>query len=306
MAAESDGTPVRFERMEPEVLWDDVRVAYAWNTWWAVDGGGAYPVGAYRIIGGTVVSRRGIPFGGAALISADSAPLLLVPSAPAMSLRMGSGFEVPPPDTVRVGDKAFLLRARDYTHAVVWRRDTVFLLDATTSEARAREDSTWIATLFPGAHPVVLVVTDHAWPHIAGVRFWVARGATVVSHWQSEDLLRKVVSWRLNPPDALEQGKPRAGLVFRGVSDSLRLAGGDLVAHALQGLSTEGALGVWLPAEAFFWAGDYVQSLTKPTVYGRDVVRTLDALRIAPVRFGAEHVPIGEWTALRALQSVWP
>ena len=107
------------------------------------------------------------------------------------------------PAAVRVAGECLY---RGYTEAVALVGDTAFVLDATPAEARARQDEEWIAKLFHGDHPVVVVVTDLAWPHIAGVRYWVARGATIVSHRASEDSLRRVVERRwTREPDLLER-----------------------------------------------------------------------------------------------------
>ena len=196
------------------------------------------------------------------------------------------------PDTVRVSANTFLLVTPAYTQAVTLQRDTVFLLDATSSEARARADSAWVARLFPGNHPIVLVVTDLAWPHISGVRFGVARGATVVSHASSERFLRKVIERKwTREPDALEKVRSTARFRFIGVRDSLPLGGGTVTVHAMHGHSTEGAVGAWLPGEGFFWAGDYIQNgATSP--YARDVAATLRALRLSPTKIGAQHMPL--------------
>src|SRR5262245_61780730 len=100
------------------------------------------------------------------------------------------------PDTERVSASTFLLRNRGYTEAVTLQRDTVFVFDATQGDERVRQDSAWIAALFPGRHPIAVVVTDLAWPHVAGVRAWVARGATIVSHRAAKPFLTEVVNRR--------------------------------------------------------------------------------------------------------------
>ncbi|HVZ49771.1 MAG TPA: hypothetical protein VG916_13380 [Gemmatimonadaceae bacterium] len=294
--SESDAEPVKLDRTEPHYLWGQVHAEYLWSTWWGVNGGGYYPNAAFRLFDGTVYERAGILGFQTALVPRDSAPRLDVAGA--------VPFPAPPagnaPDTIRVDADTWLLRTPAYTEAVTLRRDTVFLLDATTSEARARADSAWIAKLFPGRHPVVLVVTDLAWPHVSGVRFWVARGAIVASHRASESFLRRVVDrkWTLNP-DALERARATARFRFRAVDDSLRLAGGDLVLHALRNTSTETAIGAWVGQSRFFWAGDYVQrDPTSP--YSRDVAHTIRALGLVPLKVGAQHVPLTDWTAFEA------
>lgn len=294
--SESDAVPVKLERTESHYLWGQVKAEYLWSTWWGVTGGGAYPNAAFRFFDGTLYDRAGVFQFQVRLIPRDSAPRLDVAGAqPAPS---ATAFDMP--DTIRVSDNTWLLQTRAYTHAVTLRRDTVFLFDATTSEARSRGDSTWIARLFPGRHPIVLVVTDLAWPHISGVRFWVARGATVVSHRASESFLRRVVDrrWTLNP-DALESTRQAAPFRFRAVDDSLRLAGGDIVVHALRNTSTETAVGAWIAPDRFFWAGDYVQGGgTSP--YARDVVSTIRQLGLVPLTVGAQHASVTPWPALDA------
>ncbi len=300
---EQDGIPIKLERTEPHYLWGQLRAEYLWLTWWSVQGGGMFPYATYLRYDDITYQRIGLAQGTPMrLVPADSAPRLDVSSAVAPPLPPGapsgpvatSSSNVELADTVRVNEHTFLLVRPAYTETVTLQRDTVYLLDATTSEARSRGDSTWIASLFPGKHPVVVVVTDLAWPHISGVRFWVARGATIISHKISEDFIRRVVSrrWTLNP-DALEKARG-AKLSFRGVADSLTLAGGAIVIHAMRGNTTEGALAAWLPAERYLWAGDYLQR-DPGSPYYIDVVLTARALALHPDKVGAQHMPLTNW-----------
>jgi hypothetical protein len=289
---ESDGTPIKLEREEPHYLFGQVRAEYLWTTWWGVKGGGRYPVASFLLYDGEVYHRQATGLGSAAIVSRDSIPKLTPPATttpPPPAFTMTAD-----PDTVRVSANTWLLVTRAYTQAVTLQRDTVFVLDATSSEARARADSAWIARLFPGNHPVVLVVTDLAWPHISGVRFWVARGATIVSHAGSEAFLRRVIDRRwTRQPDALEQARSTARFRFRGVTDSLRLAGGAITVHAMRGQSTEGAVAAWVPSASFFWAGDYIQNdPTSP--YARDVAGTIRTLGLSPAKIGAQHMTLSD------------
>jgi hypothetical protein len=233
----------------------------------------------------------------------DAPPLLVLPDdAPDMTRAANPMLNLGNVDTVRVASNAFLLVNRAYTEAVVLARDTVWLLDATQGEGRARADSAWIARLFPGRHPVAVVVTDLAWPHISGVRFWVARGATIVTHAMSRDFLQRVVDrqWTL-APDALEQARGRATLRVRLVQDSLSLAGGAVRLHAIDGVASEGALMAWLPDARFLWAGDYVQTTTEPSWYATEVWQAVVRAGIAPERVAAQHLGLTAWARVREL-----
>ncbi|MGV3709342.1 MAG: hypothetical protein ACO1Q7_10910 [Gemmatimonas sp.] len=289
-------TPVQLSRTEPHYLWGQARNDYIWNTWWAVDGGGSYPQAAHRIVDGFVYGRQANPT--LQLIPADSAPRLSVPAVPKMTT---TATAIALPDTVRVSANTFLLVNRAYTNVVTLQKDTVYVLDATTSEERSRADSVWIGKLFPGKHPVVLVVTDLAWPHISGVRYWIANRTPIVTHAQSTPFLQRVIDrrWTL-APDLLEQKRAaiRPSLNARTVRDSLRLAGGALTVHAIRGISSEGAILVSIPGSNFVWVGDYVQAATRPTQYAREVVRTLTALGLSPERIAAQHLPLTEWSTV--------
>lgn len=291
---ESDATPIKLDRTVPHYLWGQVRVAYLWNTWWEVTGGGRYPLATFAMYEGIVYHRQSAEMGSVTLAPRDSAPNLATP----VSASMMPVPDLANPDTIRVSSNTWLLRTRMYTHAVTLQRDTIFLMDATTSEARSRGDSAWIAKLFPGRHPMVLVVTDLAWPHISGVRYWVARGATVVSHRMSADFLRRVVDrhWTLTP-DLLERERSRARFRLTKVGDSLKLAGGAVIVHSMLGFSTEGAVAVWVAPDRFLWAGDYVQP-TPVSPYAKDVVRTVRALGLVPENVGAQHAPLTPWKTM--------
>lgn len=299
--SEADAMPVKLERIEPHYLWGQLKAEYLWNTWWGVAAAGKvdgfYPLAAFRVMDGVTYDRVGVDFQSPALVVADSAPSVAVPTVAAMNDRLL--IASPMPDTLRVGERTFLLTNPVYNEVMTLQADTVFLLDATTSEERARQDSTWISRLFPGRHPVAVVVTDLAWPHISGVRFWVARGGVVYSHADSRDFLQRVINRRwTRSPDALEATRPRATLRGRFFRDSLRLAKGGMVLHALRGTTTEGAIGAWLRSDRFFWAGDYVQG-TPTSPYVRDVIRTIRHLGLDPALVGGQHVKPVDWPALR-------
>jgi hypothetical protein len=294
------GLPVKLDRREPHYLWGDVHVEYVWSNWDMV-GGALLPLTSFRLVDGVTHVTRTV--GDAALLPADSAPPLALPAgAPAMAVGQDAFLQPLPTDTVRVGAQAFLLVNRAYTSAVVLARDTVWVLDATQGVERARQDSVWIGRLFPGPHPVAVVVTDLAWPHVAGVRYWVGAGATVISHRASEPFLRAVVErrWTL-APDLREQRRAAAPFRFRAVDDSLSLGGGALRLQTIGGIGSEGALMAYLPAERFLYAGDFVQTVRQPTQYAAEVVAAVRRAGLTPERVAAMHLPVTAWGVVEGL-----
>ncbi len=296
------GFPVKIEREEPHYLWGQVLATYLYQTWWRL-GDVFLPVTATRSVDGVEETSRAIDLAGAATtIGADSAAWLsLPPNSPDMRNRPHPMLDPAVPDTVRVGPRSYLLVNPAYTHAVTLVRDTVFLFDASIGEGRARQDSSWIARLFPGEHPIVLVVTDLAWPHIAGVRFWVARGAILATHRLSQPFLAQILAHRwTRAPDALEAVRGRAKPVFRVADQVQTLGGGGIVLAPIDGVGSEGALMAYFRADDFLWAGDYIQGL-EPALYTNEVWRAARREGIVPRRTAAQHLPLTDWSAVTAV-----
>jgi hypothetical protein len=292
--------PVTLEREEPHYLWGQVAVSYVYSNW-DQSGGVAVPLSSFRMVDGTAeVSRTVVEYG---RMPVDSAPSLRIPSPAVAMAPTPPAFLVPtPPDSSRVSHAIGLLANRGYREGVALLGDTLYLLDATQGEARARADSVMMAAMFPGPHPVVLVVTDLAWPHIAGLRYWVARGATVVSHRVSRPFLEKVLARRwTRTPDLYERRRATARFRFVPVGDSLTLAGGKLRVYPIDGLGGEGGVVAWLPDDRFLWAGDYIQTAKQPTTYAADVWRAAERAGIRPDQVAAQHLPLTPWSTIDSL-----
>lgn len=291
------GYPTKLDRTDAHYLWGQVHVEFVYSTWDRV-GAAHFPAASFRLEDGVTAIAR--TFGARRLVPRDSGPSLAVPAhAGEMSMAM-PGFLVPSkPDTVRVSATTFLLRNPGYIETVTLARDTVFVFDATQGEERVRQDSLWIGKLFPGRHPIVVVVTDLAWPHVAGVRAWVARGATIVSHRAARDFLMQVVNRRwTSDPDLLERRRPRATLRFHAVDGSLALAGGDIQLFPIDGAASEVALAAFVRPDRFLWASDFIQNLTAPTQYVDEVVAAVRRVGVSPVKVAAEHAPLSDWSRI--------
>ena len=146
---------------------------------------------------------------------------------------------------------------------------------------------------------MVVVITDLAWPHVAGARFWVARGATIVTHRGSVGFLQRITAqrWTLQP-DALEKSTAKRGidLRVRTLTDSLSLGNGAIKLYTIDGAGSEGALMAFIPSERYLWASDFVQTVARPSQYATEVWNAAQRTGISPERFAAEHMPITPWS----------
>lgn len=300
------GIPVKYERIEPHFLWGQVHAEYVYATWWQA-GPVMLPIVAVRYIDGVEEYRRDVslpngpePIGKAVALTEAFPRPLPSPLPDHRGTPDGSTRETPV-DTVSVGPKTWLLKTPAYTHAVTMVRDTVYLFDATTAEWRSRADSVWIAKLFPTHRAVMLVVTDLAWPHVSGVRFWAGRGATIVTHRMSRSFLQQVVdrSWTLQP-DQLERVRKTTRPKWVLVDSTAALAGGAIRLAGIDGPSSEGALMAFVPAAGFLWAGDYIQDSSQPSVYAREVMLAAGRVDFRPSLVAAQHLPLTPWDRVTA------
>jgi hypothetical protein len=303
------GFPVKLDYLEPHYLWGQRHVEYVWSTWVMKDGI-LFPGSAFRLADGDVELSQTIS--DTELVSREASPSLSVPQAPAKPpADLPLFLQAIAPQTVTISPNLHLLANPGYTEAIAMVNGEIYVFDATQSEDRARQDKERIEQLFPGRHPVNVVVTDLAWPHIAGVRYWVSQGATIMGHASARAFLQKVVDrhWTL-APDSLElmrrKSPARASMKFVSVDRAKNIASSGVRLIPIDGIGSEIALMAYLPAEKFLWASDYIQTLNEPSLYAREVLLAAKRSGIEPERVAAEHLPLSEWKAVQAAQKKQP
>jgi hypothetical protein len=296
------GFPVKLEFLEKHYLWGLRRVEYLYTNW-VRSGGVMIPGSSFRLADGrTEISET---IGNAELIAREAAPSLSLPEVPAQSADALPLFLQPLDVKVsQVGPKTYLLSNPGYTEAVTEIGNDVFLFDATQGEERARKDAEAISKLFPGPHRVTVVVTDLAWPHVAGVRYWVASGATIIAHSAAREFLQSVVNrhWTL-AQDLLEQRRKTARLRFVGIDAAYNMAGGAISLHPIDGIGSEVALMGYIRADRFLWASDYIQTVDEPTAYALEVWSAVQRDGLHPESTAAEHLPLTPWAKIDDLHS---
>jgi len=295
------GFPVKLDLEEKHYLWGQRRIEYLYANW-TLSAGIMVAGSSFRLADGkTEISQT---LGDVEMISRDTAPVLSLPATPTQSADALPLFLQPVALKIaQVGPKTYLLSNPGYTEAVTEIGNEIFMFDATQGEERARKDAEAIAKLFPGQHKVTVVVTDLAWPHVAGVRYWVASGATIIAHKAAREFLQSVVDrqWTL-APDLLEHRRKSVRLKFIGVDAAYSLAGGAISLHPIDGIGSEVALMGYLATDRFLWASDYIQTVAEPTAYTSEVWRAAQHNGLRPERTAAEHLPLTPWTKIEELQ----
>jgi len=295
------GFPLKLDLQETHYLWGQRHIEYLYTNW-TLSGGVMVPGSSFRLADGkTEISQT---VGDVEIIAHDAAPLLSLPEGPGQSADALPLFLQPLElKVVQVGPNTYLLSNPGYTEAVTQIGNEIFLFDATQGEGRARKDAEAIARLFPGKYKLTVVVTDLAWPHVAGVRYWVANGATIIAHKAARGFLQSVVDrrWTL-APDLLEQRRKTANLKFVGVDGPYSTLGGAVSLHPIDGIGSEVALMGYFVADRFLWASDYIQTVAEPTSYTSEVWLATQRDGLRPERTAAEHLPLTPWPKIQELQ----
>jgi hypothetical protein len=295
------GFPVKLDLQEKHYLWGQRHIEYLYANW-TLSGGLMVPGSSFRLADGKIEISQ--TTGDVEIVARGAAPSMSLPEGPAQPADTLPFFLRPiDPKIVPVGPKTYLLSNPGYTEAAAQVGDEVFLFDATQGEERSKKDAEAIGKLFPGYKKLTVVVTDLAWPHVAGVRYWVANGATIVAHKAAREFLQSVVdrSWTL-VPDLLEQRRKTAKLIFVGVDAAYQLAGGAIGLHPIDGIGSEVALMAYLAPDRLLWASDYIQTVDEPSAYASEVWRAVKRDGLHPERTAAEHLPLTPWAKIEELQ----
>jgi hypothetical protein len=293
--------PVKLDFEEKHYLWGQRHIEYVYTNW-TLAGGVMVPGSSFRLADGRIEISE--TTGDVEIVAQSAAPSLSLPEQPAQAPDSLPLFlRAIDPKVTQIGTNTYLLTNPGYTEAVTRIGDEVFLFDATQSEERGRKDAEAIAKLFPGYKKLTLVVTDLAWPHVAGVRYWVANGATIISHRAAQEFLQSVVErrWTL-APDLLEQRRKTARLKFVGVDATYKLAEGAITLHPIDGIGSEVALMAYLVRDRVLWASDFIQTVEQPTSYTSEVWQAAQRDGLLPERTVAEHLPITPWAKIEELQ----
>jgi hypothetical protein len=294
------GFPVKLEMEEKHYLWGQRHIEYVYSNW-ILANSIILPGSSFRLADGDIELSR--TTSDADLISTSAVPSQLPPQTAQAPPELPSFLEPIDPKITQIGPKTYLFTNPGYSEAVTEIGDEVFVFDATQGAERAEKDAALITQLFPESKKITVVITDLAWPHVAGVRFWVANGATIVSHAAARVFLESVINrrWTLTP-DLLEQRRASVKLNFIPVDRELSLGGGAISLHAIDGIGSEVALMAYLPADDFLWASDYIQTTDTPTLYTSEVWQAAKRDGLHPGRVAAEHLPLTPWSKIEELQ----
>jgi len=305
-----DGVPTALEIVSEDVngIWGLVRQTTYYSLWTLLPGGARYPLQLDR-------EWNGVTQGSSTIVKIDVDPpieastfavapetktafaaLPAVAGIPSLALDPAKRREVAPGVAQYAGS---------WNVEVVQQADGIVVIEAPVGSRYSAQILDEIGKRYPGVRVKALITTSDAWPHLGGVREYVARGIPVYALDLNRPILERLLKADFSShPDALAKA-PKAG-TFTWVSARTVLGSGDtrIELYPARGENGERQMFAWFPALKLLYTSDDVQPMRNGTFFMpaylievRDAARHehLDVERI----FGF-HAPPTAWSAIEA------
>jgi hypothetical protein len=147
-----------------------------------------------------------------------------------------------------------------YNTSVVKQPDGLVILEATTSEAHANAVMAFAKSRFPGLPIKAVITTSDAWPHLSGVRAYVAAGVPIYALDLNESILSRFVKApHTLRPDALQKSPKPAKFTL--VSKKTVIGTGDtrIELYPVRGEIGERMMLAWFPGAKTLYSSDLIQ-----------------------------------------------
>ena len=290
-------------------IWGDVTTRAYYSFWWLQDRI-HYPLQID-------VFRNGLPDRSAAITKIEFNPSI-PPDTFAISTASRDAFAARP--RLTADDRPFGSRPAQepapgiviipgpWNSTIVRQQDGIVVLEAPMSSGYSARLIAEAARRFPAVPIKAVITTSDAWPHIGGVREYVARGVTVYAVARTVPLLQRFLSApRTRFPDALAKAPRKHEL--RLVSDKVVIGTGPnrMEIYPLRGETSERQMMVYFPEHKLLYGSDAFQKTPDGkwfyTQTISEVAAAVEREHLAVETFFMMHMGITPWQdALNALQ----
>jgi glyoxylase-like metal-dependent hydrolase (beta-lactamase superfamily II) len=192
---------------------------------------------------------------------------------------------------------------------IVRQNDGIVILEAPISSGYSVKVIAEAARRYPGVPIKAVITTSDAWPHIGGVREYVARGIPVYAVPRTLPLLQRFLSApRTRFPDALAKSSRKP--VFRFVNEKVTVGSGPnrMEVYPLSGETTERQLMVYFPEHKLLYGSDAFQKTPDGNWFYpqtiSEVTGAAEREHLAVENFFMMHMSVTQWQeAVKATQS---
>jgi hypothetical protein len=184
---------------------------------------------------------------------------------------------------------------------IVRQPDGIIVLEAPISSGYSSQLLAEAAHRFPGVPIKAVITTSDAWPHIGGIREYVAKGIPIYAMQRTKPLLQRFLSApRIAFPDSLAKSPRNPEL--RLVNAKLVLGAGPnrMEIYPLRGETTERQMMVYFPEHRLLYGSDAFQKLSDGKYF---IPQTVSEVAAAVLR---EHLAVETFFMMHMGLTPWP
>jgi hypothetical protein len=189
----------------------------------------------------------------------------------------------------------------NWNTTLIRQDDGIVVLEAPISSGYSAKVLDFAQTKFPGVRVKAVITTSDSWPHIGGVREYVARGIPVYVLDRTVPLIERFVrAPRTKYPDSLAKTPRTADL--RAVSAKITIGNGPnrVELYPIHGETSERQMMVYFPEHKLLYGGDPFQQLEDgkffypQTVY--ELQNAVEREHLSVDRFFMMHIGPNPWS----------
>ena len=191
--------------------------------------------------------------------------------------------------------------AGSWNTTLVRQEDGLVILEAPISSGYSAKVLDYAKTKFPGVPVKAVITTSDSWPHIGGVREYVARGIPVYVLDRTAPLIERFLrSPRKRIPDSLAKSPRAADL--RAVSGKTTIGTGAnrLEIYPIHGETSERQMMVYFPEHKLLYGSDPFQQMEDGKIFYPQTVSELQSAvereHLTVDRFFMMHIGPNPWT----------
>jgi hypothetical protein len=195
--------------------------------------------------------------------------------------------------------------------ALIKQSDGIVVLEAPIGSGYSEKVLAEIEKRFPATPIKAVITTSDAWPHLGGVREYVARGITVYALDLNQPILERLIaSPYAQMPDTLAAKNVRAKMKYVSTKTVLGTGANRLEIYPIRSESGERMLMVYFPEHHLLYGSDLVQGGQGGGFFMPQYLTELnDAVKREGLQVNtvfAMHAPAIEWTKFtEAIKQAW-
>lgn len=217
------------------------------------------------------------------------------------------------PEAVRLGDPSHpatelapgvILIPGSWNTTIVRQSDGVVILEAPISSGYSAQVLAEAHKRFPGVPIKAVITTSDSWPHIAGIREYVAEGVPIFALDLNKPILQRLVDApRNSKPDLLARNPRKPDFHLLSGPTTLGSGSNQIDIIPIRGETSERQMMVYFPASRLLYGSDPFQQLPDGSYfYPQTVSELTDAVareHLNPERFFMMHVGPTPWGDLQ-------